>query len=210
MRHTTAFVAAFLTLALSLAVPAAAQAESMEFEVRSKVSSRGKEKPSLTVHVVEDTTDVVIALKRSDGKKVNLRTGRMKAGDRRTFSFDVPPGREITFTGTIERRHGKTIEGRDVEFVVEIVTPARIVIDTKKIDLEARTLELTSSRKCAKVEIEVYGEGKRLGTTSVPFDGAEPGTPLKVQWSQEDGKAKSLVLRVWDTDNFFEGLEYVP
>ena len=43
-----------------------------------------------------------------------------------------------------------------------------------------------------------------------PSGGAAPGSDLNVTWNQGDGNPMKIVLRVWDTDNFYEGLELYP
>lgn len=200
-----------LVAALLLVVPAVAQAESVEIEVNAKVISGTKEKPSLGVHATEDAMDIVLKLEREDGKKFSFRTGPMAAGSVRKFNIDVPPGREWKFTGSAERRYGKTIETLGVNFVAEIILPVKLVVDEAKVDMKAHTLVLTSSRKCQKVDVEVTGDmGQDMGKTTVDFSGAAPGTPLTVKWNQGDGNPMKIVLRVWDTDNFYEGLELFP
>lgn len=201
---------AALSLAL-LATPAPCLAESVEFEVVPKVFAGTKERPSISVHTVEDSDDVVIKLKREDGKALQWRTGRIAAGTVKKFPIEIPAGREFRFTGTIDRKAGPTVESLDVSFVAELVQPAKLALDKAQTDLAARTLVLTSSRRCSKVEVQVTGEkGEDLGKTTVPFEAAAPGTPLKVTWQQGDGTVMRISLRVWDTDNFYEGVELFP
>ena len=200
-----------VVLAAAAAGPRLARAESIEFEVTPKVFAGGKEKPTLTVHATEDAMDVVLQLKRSDGKSFRYRTGPIAGGTFRKFGLEVPPGREYRFTGTLERRYGKTVESLDVDFVAESVVPAKIGLDKSTVDMAAHTLVLTSTRKTSKVEVEVTGDqGEELGKTRVPFDAAPPGTPLEVKWNQGEGNPMKIVLRVWDTDDFYEGLELFP
>ena len=202
---------AILAAAVALLLPAAAVAESIEFEVVPKVFAGSKERPTLTIHPVEDCVDVLVKLKRDDGKTLSTRTGPMAAGTYKKIPIDVPPGREYKFTGTLERRGGKSEESLDVSFVAEVVIPAKLSLDKSKVDLDKHELEMTSSRKTSKVEVEVKGaQGEDLGTTSVPFDAAAPGTPLKVKWNQGDGTVMRISLKVWDTDSFYEGLELFP
>lgn len=197
--------------ALLLAVPALARAESVEIEVNAKVLSGTREKPNLAIHATENAKDIVIKLKREDGKTYTLRTGAMAAGSVKKVPIDVPPGREWKFTGTAERTWGGTVETLGVNFVAEVILPVKIEVDKSKVDLANHTLVLTSSRRVAKIDVEVTGDmGQDLGKTTVPFDGAAPGTPLTLKWNQGDGNAMKIVLRVWDPDNFYEGLELFP
>ena len=200
-----------LVAVLVLALPLVARAESVEIEVNAKVISGTKEKPSLGLHVTEDAMEIVLRLEREDGKKYTHRTGPMAAGSVRKVPLDVPPGREWKFTGSAERRYGKTIETLGVNFVAEVILPVKLVVEESKVDMKAQTLVLTSSRRCAKVEVEVTGDmGQDMGKTTVDFGGAAPGTPLNVKWNQGDGNPMKILLRVWDTDNFYEGLELFP
>lgn len=202
------------TLLLALAVllaPAAAGAESIEFEVKPKVYAGGKERPTITIHTVEDCDDVVVKLRRADGKALRFRTGRIPAGTVRKFALELPAGREMRFTGSIERRKGGSIESLDLDFAAELIVPPTLRVDPAKVDLAAHRLELTSTRKVSKVEVEVTGDrGEDLGKTEVPFDAAVPGTPLKVEWKQAEGTVMRISLRVWDTDRFYQGLELFP
>ncbi|MGC4123068.1 MAG: OmpA family protein [Myxococcales bacterium] len=200
-----------LAAVLLVVAPAAVYAESVEIEVNAKVISGTKEKPSLGIHATEDAMDIVVTLEREDGKKFKMRTGPMAAGSVKKLPIDVPPGREWKFTGSAERRYGKTIETLGLNFVAEIVLPVKLVVDESKVDMKNQSLVLTSSRKCQKVEVEVTGDqGQDMGKTTVEFGGAAPGTPLDVKWNQGDGNVMKIVLRVWDTDNFYEGLELFP
>ncbi|MBI5548502.1 MAG: OmpA family protein [Deltaproteobacteria bacterium] len=202
---------ALAAVLVSLLAPGLVRAESIEFEVVPKVFAGGKEKPTLTLHTVEDANDVVVKLKREDGKTVQFRTGPIAGGTFKKFPLDVPAGREYRFSGSIERRYGKAIESLDVSFVAEVVVPAKISVDKDKVDLAAHKLVLTSSRRTSKVEVEVKGDqGEDLGQSSVAFDAAAPGTPLTVQWKQGEGNVMRISLRVWDTDNFYEGIELFP
>ena len=200
-----------LVVALALGTAGQARADTIEFEVTPKVFATSRDKPTLTLHNVEDCDDVVVKLTREDGKPYSFRTGRIAAGTFKKFPIEVPPGREYKFTGTIERRSGKTVESLEVKFVAEIVVPAKLAVDQSKVDLKARTLELSSTRKTSKVEVEVTGDmGQEMGKGTTSFDAAAPGSPLKVSWEQGDGTVMKIALRVWDTDNFYEGIELFP
>lgn len=196
---------------LLVAVPAASRAESVEIEVNAKVISGTKERPTLGIHATEDAMDIVVTLEREDGKKFKMRTGPMAAGSVKKLPIEVPPGREWKFTGSAERRYGKTIETLGLNFVAEIILPVKLELDKTKVDMEKHSLVLKSSRKCQKIEVEVTGDmGQELGKSTVDFGGAAPGTDLNVTWTQGDGNPMKIVLRVWDTDNFYEGLELYP
>ncbi|HEY3450102.1 MAG TPA: OmpA family protein [Myxococcales bacterium] len=200
-----------LAAVLLVAVPAVAHAESVEIDVNAKVISGTKERPSLSVHATEDAMDIVLTLEREDGKKFKHRTGPMAAGSIKKIPLEVPPGREWKFTGSAERRYGKTLETLGLNFVAEIILPVKLVVEEANVDMKAQTLVLTSSRRCQKVDVEVTGDmGQDMGKTTVEFGGAAPGTPLNVKWNQGDGNPMKIVLRVWDTDNFYEGLELFP
>lgn len=196
---------------LALLAPLAAGAESIEFEVTPKVYAGGKERPTITLHTVEDCDDVVVKLKREDGKAFHYRTGRIPAVTVKKYALELPAGREVKFTGSIERRKGGSIESLDLDFAAELIVPPTLTVDPAKVDLAGRHLELTSTRKVSKVEVEVTGDqGEDLGKASVPFGGAAPKTPLKVEWKQGEGTVMRISLRVWDTDNFYQGIELFP
>ena len=118
-----------LVVALALGTAGQARADTIEFEVTPKVFATSRDKPTLTLHNVEDCDDVVVKLTREDGKPYSFRTGRIAAGTFKKFPIEVPPGREYKFTGTIERRSGKTVESLEVKFVAEIVVPAKLAVD---------------------------------------------------------------------------------
>ena len=202
---------AILAVAASLLLPAAAIAGSIEFEVVPKVLVGGKDRPTLTLHVVEDCSDVLVKLTRDDGKTISMRTGPMAAGTSRKIPVDVPQGREYKFNGTLEVKSGRGEESIDVAFVAEVIVPAKLSVDKSKFSLDKHVMELSSTRKTGKVDVEVISDqGEEMGTTSVPFEGAAPGTPLKVEWNQHEGTVMRIKVKVWDTDNFYQGVELFP
>ncbi|MBI5526489.1 MAG: OmpA family protein [Deltaproteobacteria bacterium] len=197
--------------AAALLVPAAAVAGSIEPEVLPKVLAGGKDRPTVVLHAVEDCADVLVKLSRDDGKTIGTRTGPMAAGTSKKIPLDLPEGREYKFTGTLEVKSDRGEESIEVSFVAEVVVPAKLSLNESKFSLEKRELELSSTRKTSKVDVEVTSDrGEEIGTTTVPFDGAAPGTPLKVQWRQDDGTVMRIKVKVWDTDNFFQSVELFP
>jgi outer membrane protein OmpA-like peptidoglycan-associated protein len=70
---------------------------------------------------------------------------------------------------------------------------------------------VASSRRTGKVDVEVTSDqGEEMGTTSVPFEGAAPGTPLKVEWNQHEGTVMRIKVKVWDTANFYQSIDLFP
>ena len=186
---------ALLIAAAALLLPSVAVAGSIEFEVVPKVLAGSKDRPTLTLHLVEDCSDVLVKLTRDDGKTISTRTGPMAAGTSRKIPVDVPQGREYRFTGTLEVKGGKSEETIDVSFAAEVVVPARLSLDKSKVDLEKHVLEVSSTRRTGKVEVVVVSDkGEEIGTTSVPFDGAAPGTALKVEPKEEPKLTGSITL----------------
>jgi outer membrane protein OmpA-like peptidoglycan-associated protein len=202
----TAILAAAVLLA-----PAAAAAASIEPEVLPKVLAGSKDRPTVVLRAVENCSDVLVKLTRDDGKTISTRTGPMAAGTSKKIPLDIPEGREFRFTGTLEVKSDRGEESIEVSFVAEVVVPAKLSVDKSRFSLEKREMELLSTRKTSKVDVEVLSDrGEDLGTTTVPFDAAAPGTPLKIQWRQDDGTVMRIKVKVWDTDDFFQSIELFP
>lgn len=201
---------ALALLALTLP-PAGALAEAVDFHVLPKVLAGPKDRPRITVSANDDADEVAIRLQRDDGKSFSYRTGRLRAGQTRTFKLEVAPGREQRFTGSMSVRVGPETRTAGLDFAAEIVTPARITIDKGRVDLARRLLIVQSSRKTARITVEVTGDdGESLGSSEASYEDAAPGTPLEVAWNQGEGTVMRIAVKVHDPDGFYSGVELHP
>ncbi len=199
-----------LLLAAWLA-PAAALAEAVDYQLVAKVLSTSRDRPALLLVANEDVDDVQISLSRDDGKRFNHRTGKLRSGQSKRVTLDLPPSGERHFKGKLVVKNGAELREAELDFAAEIVTPAKLLLDKAKVDLNGHTLELSSDRKIAKVEVEVTSDqGEDLGKTELPFDDAAPGIPVKVEWRQAEGTPMKIALRVYDPDDFYSGIELYP
>jgi outer membrane protein OmpA-like peptidoglycan-associated protein len=197
-------------LSLILLSPALAQADAIEFQVVPKVLSGSKDRPHIAITANERVGNVAIKLKRSDGRSFAFNTGKLREGASKKFLLDLPPG-EHHFQGTLELTVGKEKQTQPLDFDAEIVGPARLTVDKSKVDLAVHALEIVSSRKTSRIDVEVTSDqGQNLGVTDIPFDRAPAGTPLKVTWKQEEGTVLKIALKVHDPDQFYSGLELFP
>lgn len=194
---------------LLAAVPA--RADVVDFNLTEKVIDDGRSRPFITVQANEDATDCVIKLQRQDGKNFSFRTGRMRAGQNKRFTIDVPRNVEQHFTGTMEVYADGDVQTAHMDFRAEIVKPAEVTLDKAKVNLAAHTMELRSTRKTARIEVSVTSDrGMDLGTTTINFDDVAPGTPLPITWRQTGGTVLKIAVRVVDPDNFYAGIELYP
>lgn len=200
---------AVVTMLAVLSLPALAQAEAVDFRLVNKVLAGSREKPAITISANEQTDNVEVVLTRDDGKVFKHKTGPLRPGATKVFPIPVTPGQERHFKGSMSVTVDGQAQSADFEFASEIIAPATITYD--KVDLAARTMVLKSTRKTAKVELEVTSdEGQPLGQTEVAFEDAAAGAPLPVAWNQADGTVLKIAVKVHDPDGFYYGIELYP
>jgi outer membrane protein OmpA-like peptidoglycan-associated protein len=201
----------YLLLASVLLAPLPAGAEAVDFRVLPKVLSGGRERPSVTLFANEPVEAVEIRLERGDGRAFAYKSGPLVSGQSRSFDLEVPAGREFHFSGTMSVTCDGEILAAAIEFDAEIVIPARLSVEKGKVDLEAGTFEVSSTRPIARVEVAVTGDqGQDLGRTEATFENSPPGKPVRVTWNQTEGKALKIAVRVHDPDQFYSGIELYP
>jgi hypothetical protein len=194
-----------------LALPLAARADAVDFQLVNKVLAGGKERPSLMVAANQFADLVEIVLRREDGKRFEHRVKRLAAGATRRFPIEIAPGPARHYTCALSVTVGGEKRTVDFEFDAELVAPAQLGYQRADVDLDARTMTVTSSRKTARVEVDVVSDaGEELGHTEIPFEEAPPGTPLAIRWNQAEGTVLKITVKVFDTDNFYNGIELYP
>ena len=90
--------------------------------------------------------------------------------------------------------------------------PLEMSIDTTKVDLDARQLEVRLNRPAGKVELKVYGEsGAMLAEVSQSFAGRSAGTALIVTWSPSSSEPVAKIeVYGYDKYGYYKGIAIIP
>lgn len=165
--------------------------------------------PTLTLTCADRLTNVEVELRRGR-ETVRERFATIYRGNPAEITFDAPLGNsewDVTVRG--EWDPGSFELGFSFAFDVTEGLEVNVLLD--QVDLDARRLALTLSSPADRVEYSVMADtGDIIGSGSVPFDGAAPGTPLVVEWSQREGNVMKISLTAHDTLGFWSEVEIIP
>ena len=199
----------FALLLLSLA-PASAAAQPVTFKLENHVS-QGR-KPSLTVTARVRVSDLALDLSRTeDGGKVSAHHAALRSGQSVTFSIGEGTAGRAHYEGALTM---KTPDGEwrsELHFETLVQTDLKVRYDYDHLDLERRTLRFQVSRPVASAEIDVIGDdGQAIGEGNASYSGEPDGAWLPITWTQREGNAMVLRLRVTDGAGFETRVELTP
>jgi len=202
----------WLVLVGALFVAGVARADDVDVELKNKVPVK-EGLPALILHVHARVNDVHIELTGA-GKKLELDSGPLKAGQSKRFTID--PGKDaISYTGTLVVKYppkeGKEDATMELSFVAEVVRPLAINVSPGDLDVAKGELKMTANRPLAKVEVQIIGEdGLPVGAFDVDPKGIAPGSPIPVTWRVPQGKILKIHIQATDADGFFVGEDLFP
>jgi outer membrane protein OmpA-like peptidoglycan-associated protein len=200
-------------LALFALAPALATAQIVDVQLVPK-AIEGQGTPQLIVLVNWQVYDVSVKLRCRETEANFIKSlSRPPLGKR--WVVDLPhdkPG-ELHWKGVLQVQRGQgRVEQLELDFATEVLAPLTLAVARPTVDLAARKLELVFNRPLARVDLEVQGEGGRVGgTTRSPLAPHPAGEPFALEWTQQDG-SRALVLRLvaTDPDGFHTVLELYP
>ena len=170
----------------------------------------GKGLPGLQVHIEEAISGFEVKLQRSDGHEVRVK-GSGAPGVTRTVSLEQPEGR-FHYKGELVVRFPDAQESSlPLSFDAELLGPLKLTVAPQDVNLEARKLRFTLSRPASRAQLLVLMDtGKRAFDGEVRFQEPAAGTPLEVSWPEAEGKVLRIVLKVFDTSEFYTSVELSP
>lgn len=195
---------------LVLLLPAWVHAEAVGLSLNPK-ALMGQSFPTVSVEIYEPIAGFWLKLKRSDGKEVSFKGGG-RPGQKRVLELLQPQGK-FGYSGEllVNFKNG-TSTTMPVQFEAELWGSLTMTIDKKDVDVEHRTLKLTLSRPCDRLELKVM-----MDTGRPAFDGEvscstlEPGKPFEVSWPEASGGTVKISIKAFDAQGFYFGpLEFYP
>jgi outer membrane protein OmpA-like peptidoglycan-associated protein len=188
---------------------ATAQSQDVEIQMRERVPEG--QSPGLRVVARKEIEKIAIALKRSDGVAIEL-SGRVAAGDIREFTWTQPPGTTRRYQGDAFVQFGGGAASRfELDFTVTMVGALRVWVGPGGFSLARRLVRLSASRPLTKAEIEVQDPaGKILGRVERAIPGPDSEGRYVAGWDQEPGEVRRVLVKGFDADGFWAGVEIVP
>jgi outer membrane protein OmpA-like peptidoglycan-associated protein len=199
-----------LALACLVSVPAVADDVSIDVQLENQKVLVGKAKPTIVLGTLDNVSSLHMALTRSDGKKLDFRSGPLRTNATKRFPLDQPVG-EFKYEGTLTAVLGKKKESIPVDFTATVATPPKLAVVSEKFDLANRTVFFNFDHPAAKAEIRVTNDmGGVISEEEVKLASDPPGKPVSVQWAEGPGTVMQVHLRVYDPDGFYDGIELFP
>ncbi len=198
-----------LSLLAGLLSASAALADSVSVSV-THVALMGQGKPTVNVAILEPIMGFKLTLKRSDGKDLEIKGGG-KPGQTRQLDLNQGEGK-FGYTGELSvNLPNGSVESMQLQFDAELWGPLHLKADKADVDIEHRKIKVSIDRPAAKAVVKVLMDtGRAAFDGDIPFDGAAPNTPLEISWPQQPGKVMKVSILVYDTLNFFSGVEFFP
>lgn len=192
-------------------LPAGASADSelLGLQIRNKVQVGG-DSPALILQPQIAVKSLSITLApTAGGRKVTLRSGKLKRGQRKILSFKQAEG-------TTEWKADFAVKwgsGEKDSFALTFKTTVypRIAFRRQdaQLDFANNSMTVRLNQPAAKVDVIVWGtSGEVVHQESTEFDGPEAGTPLEVSWELpgDEGVLK-MQVKLWSTFGFWAGAE---
>ena len=176
----------------------------------TRVALMGKGQPTVNIQILEPIMGFKLKLKRSDGKEIEIK-GSGKPGQTLSLDLNQPEGK-FSYTGelSVNLPKGGT-EAMQMQFDAELWGPLHLKADKGDVDIEHRKIKVSIDRPAAKAVVKVMMDtGKPAFDGEIPFDGAAPNAPLEITWPEKPGKVMKVSIQIYDTLNFFSGVEFFP
>ncbi|MEW5854944.1 MAG: OmpA family protein [Myxococcota bacterium] len=164
-----------------------------------------KERPYLTLMAHRPVAQAVVTLKRSDGKTVVLKTGRMKGGAEKKLFLDQPLG-TFTYEGTLSATYADddSEASMPLKFEASILTPPKVLLDEKDLHLEDNRVEVTMDRPARKVQFRVTGDnGEIIDEGEANFPDEPAGTKLPLVWKPGHARVLRIDIIGYDRHGMF-------
>ena len=173
---------------------------------------KGQDKPGIIIDANVGLDKLVLKLKRSDGKKINMSKGPISPGSTEEFRFDQPAG-TYSYKGKIimyidNQPRGELV----VNFKATVSAPLKVDVPEHLVDIKNNNLILKISGPASKAEIRVWSDsGEIVHENSIKFNGEKAGSPLKISWEiPENEKVLKISITAYDNNNFFNNIELIP
>ncbi len=167
--------------------------------------------PKLILRGVESAKNVVVSLKREDGKNFSFRVEQLMVDQTREIALDPALGRH-TYEGAMTA----DIEGEKVSsplrFKTIVAAPLTLSVDRQHLDLQKRSLQFSASAKLARADLKIFGpSGEELISQSFDLPDSNPKKPITLRWQgTSPDEIVRLELRITDQDGFFKGIALTP
>lgn len=199
--------------ALVLAWPAEAAAEGdQDLGMGLKAVASGKELPAVILQPRKAVHSVVFDLTQQGGKlKRRLKAGKIKAGARKVLTIKQDAGVVKWDAAVRIVWYDKTETIFQTTFKTTRIGKLQIQIGAADVDMDAGTLQFRLTNPAERAELVILGEnGRRLDVVEESYDGAAPGTALKMSWTRPEGEILRMDLKAWDIAGFWVGMAITP
>lgn len=204
-----------LFLFLLLLIPLGARADDLQLELRDKAQA-GQEKPALILIAHKAVDQARVSISGDGGKKLELRSGSVAAGQRKELELDAPVGR-TRWRGNLEVRFADGSSGEMPLSFATYVSPGLSLVPPKReeVDPKAGTVRLAmKGGQPSHCDYQVTFDGKAPREGVARFGRqAREGEALTVSWPPhgEDDVVLRIRLVCHDTEGFFSPtLEIYP
>ena len=180
-----------------------------QFKIRDKVLAG--QRPGLTLSPLQTVNKLRLTLRPSRGKKRVFESGRILGGAAKEFSWKQGGGAvhyKATLTAVDEAGQESTSQ---FEFDIVVGRGLTLRIDKSLEDIENSKVSFTANRPIARVELEVKSAGGEIVRSETTQLGpVPPGAPVTVGWKPYDGDILKIVIKAYDPDGFWSGVELSP
>jgi len=191
----------YLVWFVLLPVPIFAQPYNVEVISRVLV---GFGKPAFVLTANEDLKNISVEILK-DGKVVQRRrTSHLREGE--GLKIEIP---QAVGVQTYRARVTVGKQTEEFEFEAVVARPLQIEISKADVDLVKGKIRFKASEDVAKVEVEVYSNGKKtLGKT---FEVDVPrGDYVSVDIGEPGGSVEKVTITAYDRWGFYNGVEITP
>jgi outer membrane protein OmpA-like peptidoglycan-associated protein len=170
------------------------------------------ESPAILLKPVASMEALSIRVTRlSDNKDFSFKVGALNKGKSKVLAFKQKAGTQRYRAHVDVKFKGASATAFAYEFEATVTPPLAIELRKRDVDLDGHSLSVKSTRRTARVDLRVFGEGRTLvGEGSQTFDAAPAGRGMQVAWKQEPANVRVIEVKVTDVNGFWAAMEIRP
>jgi len=205
---TRTVTTALVCLGLLLAQRSRAQEVELQQETVALV---GQGQPRLTVIAATPLQQLRLELRRADGKKLDVRSGPHKTGERKVYELGKEPG-TFRWEGQLSWKSSSGETAVPVSLETAVVKLPSIAWREQDVKLDEHRLTVSVDQPVAKLSLMVHSdEGTVLDRSEKALAATAAGAPVTLEWRQpSSARVMKLELRAEDRWGNNATLELFP
>jgi flagellar motor protein MotB len=169
----------------------------------------GEGRPFIKLQARDAVRGVKVMVKRAGSAK-QYRVASMSPGQHRTFQWNERPG-FYSYTVTVQAKNAAGLSSQSFTWELDYLPAIKMALSRSRVDLAKRQLTFELNHPADRAELVVRGpDGVVLTRTEESYDGARPGTPLTIGWSEVADTITRIEVTGYGAAGHWTGMAVTP